>query len=71
LVSVINNSQNERVETLENEIRGYKNMTEGCVRSCNTLTEEIVMLKKEIEKYATGYHKSMSASTTSLFKKKK
>jgi archaellum component FlaC len=48
---MISRHKNEKVEALENEIKGYKNMTEGCIKSCNKLTEEIVRLKKEIEKF--------------------
>ena len=30
LINIINNNSDKRIESLENEIKGYKNMTEGC-----------------------------------------
>jgi hypothetical protein len=68
LTSIIERSENEKVKTLENEIRGYKNMTEGCIRSCNTLTEEIMQVRSEIERY-NNINKNLASN--SQMKKKK
>jgi hypothetical protein len=62
LLNVIESSKNEKLENLETEIKGYKYMTEGCVKSCNKLTEEIVILKRDINKYANINKLSTSSS---------
>jgi archaellum component FlaC len=51
-------------ERLENEIQSYKNMTENCVKTCSQLAEELMFLRKEIEKY-TNSHPSPSYSNIS------
>jgi chromosome segregation ATPase len=74
LLNIIEESKNEKIENLENEIKGYKHMTEGCVKSCNKLTEEIVILKKDIEKYSNINKLSTSSSgvlSTSYSKSKR
>ena len=40
----------EKCEKIQNEIKNYKNITESCMKSCSKLTQEIIELKKEIEK---------------------
>ncbi len=42
------------IEKLEKEIKGYKNMIDSCVKTCSQLAEEIMILRKEIEKYTKG-----------------
>jgi hypothetical protein len=51
LVAIIESNNDEKVIKLVNEINGYKNMTDKCRDSCSKLTEEILKLKKEIEKF--------------------
>lgn len=45
-------SCNEICEKLENEIIGYKNMADSCLKTCSELSGEIMYLRKEIEKYS-------------------
>jgi chromosome segregation ATPase len=50
LHEIIDSNKDIRIETLETEINGYKNMTEGCIKSCAKLRQEIVQIKTDIEK---------------------
>lgn len=49
------------VEKLENDIKNYKNMTESCVKTCSQLAEEVMTLRKEMDKYSDY---TMSSSST-------
>jgi chromosome segregation ATPase len=56
----------EYVEKLEREIKGYKNMIDSCVKTCSQLAEELMLLKKEIEKYTKTQSLSTSLSLSNL-----
>jgi uncharacterized coiled-coil DUF342 family protein len=49
------------LEKYENEIKGYKNMTESCLKTCSELSEEIIRLRKEIDKY--NFNSNSTSST--------
>jgi uncharacterized coiled-coil DUF342 family protein len=54
--------KHEYIEKLEKDIRSYKNMADSCIKTCSQLAEEIMGLRKEIEKYI-GNMPSSSLST--------
>ena len=67
LQSILEKNQNKRTIELENEIKSYKTLAEGCIKSCAKLTEEIVQLKKEIGKYVNN---QQSTKFLGVYKKK-
>jgi hypothetical protein len=44
------NLNKENYEKIQKETKNYKNITDSCMKSCSKLTNEIIELKKEIEK---------------------
>jgi hypothetical protein len=56
--------KNEKIQNLNNEIKCYKNLTEGCLKSSHKLTEEIVFLRSEIDRFK-GINK-LTSSTNSF-----
>jgi hypothetical protein len=59
--------KHEYVEKLEKDIRSYKNMTDSCIKTCSQLAEELMVLRKEIEKY-TGNVPSSTLSSNLIGK---
>ena len=47
------------IDKIEKEIISYKNMADTCVKTCSQLAEELIFLRKEIEKY-TGSNSGVS-----------
>jgi hypothetical protein len=57
LSKILNETKSDKMiyaEKLESEIKSYKKMIESCVKTCSQLAEEIMTLKKEIEKYTSS-----------------
>lgn len=52
------------IDKLEKEIKGYKNMAESCVKTCSQLAEEVIILRKEIDKYTSSQNMSLSYSSS-------
>ena len=51
LLKKINESKDEYADKLEKDIKNYKNMVDTCVKTCSQLAEELMTLRKEINKY--------------------
>jgi hypothetical protein len=51
LQAVLENEKNVKIAEIENEIKNYKKISEGYIKTSAKLTEEIVKLKSEIAKY--------------------
>jgi len=47
----INTNDYKKIEMLDQEIKYYQNLTKSCIKSSSQLTEEIMMLKKELSKF--------------------
>lgn len=73
LTKVINFETKGKYETcskIENEIYYYEQMSETCLKNCNQLTNEIVTLKKEIEKFVNNSSSFSSLSTNNYMSSK-
>jgi hypothetical protein len=51
--------KHDLIDKIEKEIKSYKNMADTCIKTCSQLAEELIFLRKEIEKY-TGSNSGVS-----------
>jgi len=57
------NGKYEICHKLQNEINNYKTISDTCLKNCNQLSGEIVILKKEIEKFLSNSTNLSTLST--------
>ncbi len=54
LNQIANDENLKKIEKLENEIGNYKNTSNVYLQTCSKLAEEIIVLRRELEKYMTN-----------------